>query len=252
MRGFPNAFWLPGEYHLRKVSYAASSRSELSRMPLDMQSKLHQYLNDFCYIGSRDDSTIYEVNKFLEEGKNAHFNPDPVFSWNFGDLKAQEREILKKKFGVSEDEKVLGLMVTKRVNASIIIQKAKQLGYTPIALYKRYSEAKNALLDPFEWIAVISALDGFVTSFFHGMCFAIKYDTPFVAFEERKTSNEHSKMYDLAKRIGCQERFITENQDVGDAIASHIVDNTIDFSAQREELYERFLCSVKEIKESIM
>lgn len=252
MRGFPNTFWLPGDYRLKKVSYAASSRSELSRMPLDMQEKLHQYLNDFCYVGVRDDATIYEVNKFLETGKEAHFNPDPVFTWNFGDVRGKGKEILKEKFGVGEDEKTIGVMVTKKVNASLIINKAKQLGYTPIALYKCQPTARNAVLDPFEWLAVISALDGIVTSFFHGMCFSIKYDTPFVALEERKTSAERSKMYDLLKRIECEERFITENDDVGKAVDDLIVNNTVDFSEQRKRFYERFICSVKEIKESIL
>ena len=128
MRGFPNTFWLPGEYRLKKVSYAASSRSEMARMPLDMQEKLHQYLNDFCYVGARDEATIYEGNKFLENGKEAQFNPDPVFTWDFGDVRAKGKQILKEKFGVSEGETTLGVMVTKKTNASLIINKAKQLG----------------------------------------------------------------------------------------------------------------------------
>ncbi len=252
MRGFPNAFWLPGDYRPIKVSYAASSRSELSKMALDKQEKLHQYLNDFRYIGVRDDATMYEANKFLENGKEAHFNPDPVFTWDFGDVRVKGKQLLKEKFGVSEGEKALGVMVTKKTNASFIIEKAKQLGYTPIALYKRQPAARNAVLDPFEWFAVISALDGIVTSFFHGMCFSIKYDTPFVAFEERKTTAERSKMYDLLKRIECEERFITENDDVGKTVDDLIVNNTVDFSEQRKSLNDRFLRSVKEIKESIM
>ena len=251
MRGFPNAFWLPGEYKPIKISYAASSRSEMSRMPLDKQEKLHKYINDFRYVGARDEATIYELNKFLEDGKIAHFNPDPVFTWDFGDVKEIGRKILREKFGIKDEEKTIGFMVTKKTNASIIISSAKEHGYTPIALYKRQKGAINAVLDPFEWFAVIAAVDGIVTALFHGMCFSIKYDTPFIAFEERNISPERSKMYDLLKRIERKERFITENDNVGEAIAALITNNAVDFSECRKKLYDQFIYSIMEIKESI-
>lgn len=252
MRGFPNAFWLPGDYGSKKVSYAASSRSEMSRMPLNDQELIHQYLNDFSYIGARDDATIYEINKFLEGEKSAHFNPDPVFTWDFGDVKAKGREILARKFGVKSDEKAIGIMIARKTNAKKIIETVKTLGYTPVALYFRHHGARNAVVDPFEWFSVISGLDGIVTSLFHGMCFSIKYDIPFVAIEERKTTADNSKMFDLLKRIHNQNRYITENDDITEAIMSCIVDNTVDFSISRKELYERFLESIKEMKESII
>lgn len=252
MRGFPNTFWLPGKYTSKKISYAASSRSELSRMNLDEQEKLYQYLNDFLYVGVRDEATRNEVNKFLENGKTAHFNPDPVFSWDFGDVREKGKEILRDKFGIMKGEKTLGVMVSKKENATRIINWANKNGYTPIALYKCQCGARNAILDPFEWFSVIAALNGLVTSFFHGMCFSIKYDTPFVAYEERKTSAERSKMYDLLARIGRQECYITENDNIEVAIQSNIIEKTVDFSKTREELYDYFEKSVREIKKSLV
>lgn len=251
MRSFPNAYWLPGEYKPIKISYAASCRSEISRMSLGEQGKIHKYINDFRYVGVRDQATLYEINKFLDNGKTAHFNPDPVFTWDFGDVRKKGVEILRTKFGVCEGERTLGVMVTKKTNAENIIEKAKRYGYTTIALYKRQAGARNSVLDPFEWIAVISALDGIVTSFFHGMCFAIKYDTPFISLEERKTAKERSKMFDLLNRIGVSERFITEDDNMDIAIASLIVNNAVDFSKHRKELYDQYLYSVKEIMEAI-
>ena len=251
MRGFPNAFWLPGKFSALKVSYAASSRSELTKMPLCQQEKVHHYLNDFRYIGARDEATITEVNKFLDNSKMAKFNPDPVFTWDFGDVRHQGQRILKEKFGVNKGDKTLGVMVTKKENAATIIEKARVFGFIPIALYKRQKNAQNAVLDPFEWIAVIAALNGIVTSFFHGVCFSIKYDTPFVAIEERKTSAERSKMHDLLNRIGCNDCFITEIGDVGEAINANIIGRYVNYSKAREELYNRFLCSIEELKESI-
>lgn len=252
MRGFPNAFWLPGDYGSKKVSYAASSRSELSKLPLNKQELLYKYLNDFCYIGARDDATINEANKFLEGERKAHFNPDPVFTWDFGNVKAKGKDILAKKYGLAPDEKAIGILIARNTNAKYIIDIVKELGFTPVALYFRHTGAKNAVLDPFEWLSVIAGVDGIVTSLFHGMCFSIKYDIPFVAIEERNTSASNSKMFDLLKRIQNQDRYITEKDDIKEAIISCIVNNTADFSNARKELYDRFLVSINEIKELLI
>ena len=252
MRGFPNAFWLPGDMGAKKMSYAASSRSELTKLPLYKQELLNTYVNDFLYVGVRDEITRYEIQKFLKTGKKANINPDPVFSWDFGDLRLKGESLLREKFGIKPNEKAMGIMITKITNDQKIIEVAVANGYVPVALYKRQRGARNAVLDPFEWAAVIAALDGLVTSFFHGMCFAIKYDTPFIAFEERKTTLERSKMYDLLSRIDHCELFCSEKDDVEHAIVTSVIENRADFIKVRTYLYKLFLESMQLAKDLVL
>jgi hypothetical protein len=251
MRGFPNAYWLPGKYTAKKVSYAASSRSNMSKMSLNNQEIMHQCLNDFCYIGVRDNATMSEVNKFLENGKTAHFNPDPVFTWDFGDLKERGKRILRDKYGIKDQCKTIGVMVSKKTNADRIINKAIEIGYTPVSFYFKHDKAINAVIDPFEWIAAISALDCMATSLFHGTCFAIKYDVPFIAIEERKSTRDNSKIFDLLTRINCQERYLCPSDSIEKGISTLLVNNSVDFSGTRSALRDRFILSVQEMKDAL-
>lgn len=57
-------------------------------------------------------------------------------------------------------------------------------------------------------------LDGMFTTFFHGMCFAINANTPFVILEQRDVSEPRfSKSYDLLARNGAEGCYIQANRD---------------------------------------
>lgn len=79
-----------------------------------------------------------------------------------------------------------------------------------VSLYYYYRHTNGfAVLDPFEWIDVIAALSGLITTFFHGMVFAIKEDTPFIVIENRALKDySDSKNYDILLRNNLEDHFV--------------------------------------------
>lgn len=222
-RGFPNAYWLPYDMECMKVSYAASSRSDFSKLSDANQDNLRKYLDEFSYIGVRDYCTKNEIDALCGTAR-AHINCDPVFTWDFGDLKDVGKQLLQDKCGIRPNDKVAAIMMAPSDNATTIVQQLKNVGYKVVSFHYKQREAINVIFDPFEWVAVISALDGFVTSFFHGTCFAIKYNIPFVSLEERSKSIERSKMYDLLQRVDLEDRYYANCNEFDKAINQLIID----------------------------
>ena len=60
-RGFPNPYWLEGDCHFRRVTYAASSRNDFSQLTPELHEKLREDINTFDLISVRDASTYASV-----------------------------------------------------------------------------------------------------------------------------------------------------------------------------------------------
>lgn len=208
-RNFPNQYWLPN-YNGKKISYAASSRTNQKIISdNNYDKKIYEYLNDFEYVGVRDDMTKNMVESL--NIKNVHINCDPTFLYNFNFSKKNGEKILKEKFKIDTSKKTIGFMVEDKKIIKEIKKKYCNT-YNYISLYNYEKELKNyASLSPFEWIDVISALDLFVTAYFHGVCFSIITGTAFIAVEKNDyTSKEESKIHDLLSSINLLDNYYSE------------------------------------------
>lgn len=254
-RGFPNAYWLPYDMECIKVSYAASSRSDFSKLTGMNQLKLRGFLESFSYVGVRDDCTKREIDCICGNDR-AEINCDPVFAWDFGNLRDHGKHILSEKCRISAEDKVAAVMMAPSNTSSHIVNVLKKSGYKVVAFHYKQKGAINVILDPFEWVAVISALDGFVTSFFHGTCFAIKYNIPFVSLEERSKNRERSKMYDLLRRIKLEDRYFNNVYKFTEAVNKYIInakpekfdDNVAELKALFEKTISEYSCLLKRVK----
>ena len=208
-RGFPNPYWLPGVKNVIKISYAVSARNCIDDLQQKDIKQAKKFVSEFSYLGVRDTSTKLLVSDLSEDSSCIYMNCDPTFAFDFKPDKDRGKEILKNKFHINIKKKCIGLMCGVPGLANQIINKYKK-DVQIISLYYYYRHTKGfCVLSPFEWIDVIAALDGLITTFFHGMVFALLSDTPFLVIENRDIKDiSTSKNYDLLKRSGLEDQCV--------------------------------------------
>ena len=252
IRKFPNAFWLPNVNGVTKVSYAVSSRNCIDDLSEKEIASLKEYLNSFAFVSVRDNVSLRFVNQLLD-GKSTplHLMCDPTMAYDFVLDLNEGKRLLKAKFGVDPSLPVLAVMDECGLFSKYV---AKKYGHRIqiISLFKRVKGIhNNPSINPFEWVQIIGASNGLLTSFFHGMCIAINFNTPFHVFEYRNIKdNSFSKSYDLLVRYGfdnCYSRIgkSKECETTIDDFVEQIISNhlTMDYSiikAKEKELFVTF------------
>lgn len=197
-RGDDKVFWLKDVQTSKKISYAASSRMQFSEIPLKEKEYICSALNDFMYVGVRDTISKLEFEKNIN--KAVHLNCDPTFLYNFKYEKESFKKEFCKKRKISEKYSLIGIMLDGNEELCRQVKKFYGNNCYLLSLYTPHDEADANILDisPVEWVKVINCLDCLVTSYFHGVVFAIKGNTNFVAIDY--LSQESSKIYDLLSR----------------------------------------------------
>lgn len=256
LRGFPNAYWLPNINCSKKISYAASSRSEYEIISTSQKKQIENLLESFDAISVRDRVTKDLIEKFTD--KSVELVCDPTFAYDFTKDKEYGKRILREKFNVNPNKKCIGIMVNKK-NIADLVKKKYGNDYEIVSLYFNYPGLKSyPKLTPLEWIQVIGALDCFITTFFHGMCFAINFDIPFLTIEQRKIKKQiYSKSYDLLQRNGIEKNYYQSNS--GENLENRI-DEFIDFCRANQykanyktvreserKMFIRFISQIKSI-----
>ena len=197
MRGFPSPYWLPGVKGCIKMSFAASSRNTVDMLNVNQKIKIKEYLEDFSFISLRDHCSVKFIRDIIPE-KSIHLMCDPTMAYSFKYDKNHGKQILKEKFGIDYSKPVIGVMDEfGHISDYVVSRYSSKVQIVP--LYKYVKKIRNyGGINPIEWIDVISALDGLLTSFFHGMCISINTNTPFRVFEHRNVKDPmFSKSYDL-------------------------------------------------------
>lgn len=216
IRKFPNAFWLPNIDNAIKISYAVSSRNCIGDLSKDEVLRAEEYLDSFSFISVRDNVSLRFVNSLINNKKiPLSLMCDPTMAYDFTFDSDNAKQLLKTKFGVDPSLPILAVMDECGLISSYVAEKYKNK-IQIISLFKRVKGVhNNSTINPFEWVQVIGAVDGLLTSFFHGMCIAINANTPFHVFEYRNIKDDnYSKSYDLLVRYGfenCYSR--VENAD---------------------------------------
>lgn len=217
-RGFPNVYWLPNT-KCKKVSYAASARNNYKDLDETTIAQIERFVKEFEYIGVRDSATKDLVEKFEGLQNKCFLNCDPTFLYDFHPNPSNGKKILREKFRVAPDKKVIGLMLEDE-SLGIDIIKTYSSKFEFISLYHYCANSKMyPELNPFEWIDVISAVDGMITTFFHATIFSIKCNTRFLAVDNRSDDVYESKMYDLLSRNGlADDYFVMYNREKRDEL----------------------------------
>lgn len=212
-RGFPTPYWLQGDLGCVKVSYGASSRSDFSRLSEENRAYLESALEDFALIGVRDTYTLEQVGEHLKHPERLFLNCDPTFLHDFRPDRERGLAIIKKRCQIDEKLPVL-LIMTKQAAIASRIGKEFAGKANLIALHSYQKAVPNiGAISPLEWVDVIAAGDLLVTTYFHGMCFAIKSNVNFISVETRNEISRAGKMYDLLSRENLLGHYVSKEEE---------------------------------------
>lgn len=210
-RGFPNPYFLPLVNGCKKLAYGVSARCDFSELGAEKCEQLKSYLKSFEYIGVRDKATRRSVSPFC--GNNSvHLNCDPTFNFDFHPKRENGLRILHSEAKLDAGKKTIAFMFIDEGKAQKIIAHYGDK-YNYVALYDAIPGIPNMCsITPFQWVDVIASCDFLVTNYFHGMCFAMKSNIPFIVMEIRGGDKADSKSYDLLSECGLEERFFMKEE----------------------------------------
>lgn len=227
-RGFPTPYFLPSDLGARKLAYAASGRTPFSVLSEENQKILKDYLDDFEWIGVRDDKTYKEVLQVVDDKSKVYMTYDPTLVYGFKPNRDRGRLILKNRYHIDVNKTIIGVMYSEDWKSKDGLTRYLRKNFKDVELVSLFEwtlYAKNTPgLPPLDWVDVIAAMDGVVTMYFHAICFSLIGGTPFVAIENRAPNNEESKLYDLLQNISRSERYFFGKND---AIESGKIDELV-------------------------
>lgn len=231
------------------MSYAASSRSDFSKLCENEHYTLRKSVNDFDYIGVRDKLTYDAIKKELSDSNKIHMCCDPSFVYDFKKEKCLVTSLLK---GIKDldDKKKNIVVLTEDKDTAKRIRKNLASEYNLISVFEWHKGYINLEdVSPIEWIKLLEEADLVITSLFHGICFSIMNDTPFIAVPTR---TKKDKIIDL---LNSQRNLFTivESENIGNDF-SDIVDACIKkkidykkFKLSQEKLFTSFLVELNRL-----
>ena len=206
-RGFPTPYWLPGNLECGKLSYAASSRNDFSKLDEKINNSVREYLEDFLYISVRDELTKANFYNYVGYKGSIDILPDPSFVYDYKPDGLRGRNLLSQRVGIDPCNKIMVVMIGHQ-NISVAAQIKKELedDYQLVAVYSYQNSYCNLSdLDPFEWLDVIAGADFVCASYFHAICFSIICQVPFLAFN---LDNKLNKVLPVLSQSGNNNRWI--------------------------------------------
>ena len=249
VRGFPTPYWLPGDLKCRKISYAASSRADFSKLDAGTREQIKIYLSDFSFISVRDEVTKYNIQKYILPEREIYIFPDPSFIYEFHPDAGRGRKILKERAGLDPLKKTAVVMME---DSEIAEQIRSEIAdeYQLIAVFSRKKGYRNlGKLDPFEWLDVIAGADMICASYFHAVCFSIIFGTPFVAFAADGKESKLSAVLDASgnsERLYKKTKKLFQKGYIRDIVSRNAVPGKgQDYVAGSRENFKEFLSIIR-------
>lgn len=205
VRGFPTPYWLPGNLHCKKVSYAASSCTNYYELNTNVSRKIKELLTDFSLISVRDQITYDQISQIMGDTNKIILSPDPTFIYSWNISKDKGKQIFSNNCRINKKKKI-ALVMTEDMVIAQKIRKHFSKKYNLVSVFHPHKGYINiAHLNPFDWINAIAASDFVFTSYFHATCFSIIANVPFMAVG---TKNKINKIKDILNRSGNNYRYL--------------------------------------------
>lgn len=236
----PNVYYLHDISNCKKMSYAASAFgmdfTKMSEMELNY---IKEAINDFSYIGVRDDATYNYISSLVHK-RNIHHTCDPTILLDINNIPV-DMIALKEKLahkGVDFTKPILGLMCDDWL--AKIAKKIFGDDYQLVAVYQynQYADIFIPDLSPYEWARVFSFFHVTITHYFHGTLLSLKNGTLTIPVERQ---TDYSKKYitkinDVMNRLELGEYYLTEKDLISNE--EKIIDlvNNIDLKNYKENL----------------
>lgn len=240
--------------HINKFSYAASFG--VNQVPVSLKSKYKRYLSRLNAISVREEQGKNIVKAVSD--KDAQIVLDPTFM-----LEADEWESISQMSSICELEPYifcyfLGTNLNHRKFAEKL---AKDTGKKLVTFphFKVWNEVDVNFGDeriyeagPAEFVKLIHYADYICTDSFHGTVFSIIFNRQvavFERFQKGTVESTNSRIYNLLKNLGMEDRLYTDETDVNRAIRTHIDYETVNEKLRRlKEKSFQFLDGALRIK----
>ena len=223
-RGFPTPYWLIGNQGCKKFSYAASSRQDFSSLSNENRALIQDTLSEYTFIGVRDRITQSELKELLP-GKEIHLCCDPTFLYDFKIDDKRVYNLIRQQRSFEIDRPtVLVMSDNVKLNKYIHKKMHEKFNLISVASYNsKYINMPN--VTPSEWIGMINCADLLFTTYFHGTCFGIITNTPFLSFGSKEKS---SKVGSLLSDNGFEENYVDSiDEFIGEDMLPRVVDKFI-------------------------
>lgn len=203
-RPFPNPYFLPGDPGCRKLSYAASGRTDYSLMEEADRKLVRQCFADFEFVSVRDMATYTAVCNEGIDPEKMMLSCDPSFLYDFPDKTRPFSQVLGRRYRLDPGKKNLLLAgVDGSAIDSIHDYFGKEYNIVSTVLY--YEGCVNAsAITPFEWRELVAGADLVITSLFHGVCFSIVNDIPFIAVINEEKASKINGLLEGTKFSSCK------------------------------------------------
>lgn len=207
LRKFPNPYFLPGDFGCRKFSYAASFGKTIN-LTADEEKRMQNFLADFEVLSVRDRFAYDYINR-NKIGNHVMLSCDPSFLYDFKEeLKNYGNPLQKGSIRTEKNKKTIIVMSDEK-SAEIIRKKLKG-EYNLVSLYRQHKGYINVVdIDPFCWMKIISEADFVISCYYHGVCFSICNNTPFIAIGVK---NKQHKLEDLLVNSELEKNYMTGEQ----------------------------------------
>lgn len=241
IRGFPNAYWLCGDLGARKFSYAASSREDFSSFDDNKKKQICDLISEFELVSVRDKITYDAFRSVFTGLPEMTINCDPSFLSSFELPDSNIHDVLKGKAKLDINKKSVIVMLDNREAARNIYTQLADY-YNLICVYNSYPGFVSvADLTPKEWLMCIDSADFVISSFFHGCCFSIVRNTPFIALD---TPGKTSKLSFLLEGSVLDGRYVKYDPAIRfkELIENNLNTNNFQtFVDKQKKPFERFL-----------
>lgn len=228
--GLPNVYYLHGNRHCKKVSYAASAHEQKY---YDISEEQRQYLfealSGFSYLGVRDKSTERFTKYILNEEKAKH-TCDPTVLLELSEYETPRLDQLICK--INPSHKPIMLLMLKKKEIGKWVYELYHDKYTLVAITDGNPYADVFLYDltPFEWSKIFSFACITITDYFHGTLVSLRNGTPTLSIDTSGyTSEEYEgKIKDLlVTRLNLELCFL-EGKELEDADTKNLIKQRID------------------------
>ena len=204
----PNPYLLNGVKCKYKFSYAASAYGfDYKRLESEIRKEYEKSLEDFKYVGVRDEETLKYVKSF--KIINAYHNCDPTLFLDLKELPVDTKTVeqkLKEK-GIDLSKPMIGVMGADWLAKEVKKKFGKKYQIICLFEYNKYSDFYLDNLTPFEWAVVFRYFAATFTHYFHATLFSLKNLTLTFSIEKENQYNVEykTKIYDLLERMNLLE-----------------------------------------------
>lgn len=208
-----NPYWLFGDRlsGIIKMSYAASGfTTNFDSVTQEERAFIKNRLNDFAYIGVRDEATKAFIES-LGLNNEIFLNNDPTFFLEPAKDISKYRHSLHKNMVFSHRKKIS--FMTRRMPFIQVIRKELSPRYDLIHLFRRNSindivSLRSRFLpnlSPLEWYNLFAQMSLNITYFFHGACMSLINHVPTIVIDDATTSYK-SKYAQLMTDLRLSDR----------------------------------------------